>query len=603
MKKNASISLLLVLSYLIMIIIVLYVNYNFKLPDTFIIDNKIMEFNEGWTYLNCNEILTNSVSKKLKDEEPIIMTNKVPNVFMEDTVLCMETNHQTLKVYINNKLIYSSDIGKNKVYFGKLYGNVWNIVRIPEEFQGQDITLIINSPYKYSRRWVYPVTLGTETATILYLIKNNIGTFISSFLILLMGIIFIGFTIIVKLKHIDFSYNGIFYLGIFSLMSFIWIITDSNILQFITKNKAPIYLLSFCTFILLPIPFLQYVKEICIHKPKVFNVLSLLFIIAFFNNLTLYIFNIAELFHTIIIVHLLIILSIIITFYNCYIENKDYKNKNARDLFYSLQFFGIFICLNLMKFYKGNNTNNSDLFRCGLFSFIVFLSISSLKKSLFIINEHRILQEKLNISNLILIMQNEQYEKLKINIEETSKMRHNMRQHFLVIKNFIEVEQYKNVQKYLNELSNSIEPEYDFICQNPAINAIVKHYIDIAKKNSINTTVSIDLSEEIHIVETDICIIIGNILENAVEACIVQTLNNKFINIKATINEKNMFVFIVKNSFDNKIYIKNNDFISTKHTGIGIGTASIKSITDKYNGIVKFEYKNKIFKVSVLINL
>lgn len=214
MKKSLTISTLLLFSYIVVIIIVLYVNYSFKLNDTSITNNNIIEFNEKWFHLDNGEMIVFPIPTKLQNNKTTIMSNKIPNIFTEDIVLCIRTSHQTLQVYIDNKLVYTYTLENNKVTFGKFFGKVWNFVNIPKESQGKDIKLVIDSSYGNSEKWIYPMTIGTRSATVLSLIKENIRGIIFCFLIFLLGIILIIFVVIIKLKHIDFAYHSLLYLSI-----------------------------------------------------------------------------------------------------------------------------------------------------------------------------------------------------------------------------------------------------------------------------------------------------------------------------------------------------------------------------------------------------
>lgn len=562
-------------------------------------DKNIVYFNENWSYLKNGKLEPLTIPNKAPKGEKAIMYNKLPDEINQNLIICIETNQQTLQAYIDNMLIYNHNLYKDKLPFGSAFGGLWNLINIPKECQGKTIKLVLTTPLDMVSQRIYPITIGTKGATLLYLLKKCIGSIVFWILMSALGITFFISGILFSKKSVNFSYNSFIYLGTFSLMSAIWIIADSKFLYFFMSNEVAVYLLSFLTFFLIPIPFILYVRELSISKLR-FSIISILFIIDFFVTLALYISNIVDIAYSVIINHILIVIAIFIILFTSYKEIKVYKNKNLKIIVYGMYFLAVFIIFNLIKFYTAINTNNSDLFRLGLFGFVVVISIGTVKRSLEVLDEYKALQQRLDISNLMVTMQQEQYEKLKFNIEEMSKTRHDLRHHILVIKGGIESKNYDNVLSYLNELSTTIEPEYSLICENIAVNAIVSHYISMAYKNNIKVDISIDIPKELPIIETDICIIIGNLLENALEAC-NQVTDNKFIYTKISVIN-NSIAIIVKNSSKNNIHIKDGNFISTKHSGNGIGTASIKSIAEKYNGVANFEYKDNFFKSSILIN-
>ena len=75
-------------------------------------------------------------------------------------------------------------------------------------------------------------------------------------------------------------------------------------------NAPVIYIGSFFAFMLMIIPFLQYIRQIFVGGNRLLNVLSLLFVLNFFLSVLLYILGIAELFETNLLTHLLMLFSI-----------------------------------------------------------------------------------------------------------------------------------------------------------------------------------------------------------------------------------------------------------------------------------------------------
>ena len=98
---------------------------------------------------------------------------------------------------------------------------------------------------------------------------------------------------------------------------------------------------------------------------------------------------------------------------------------------------------------------------------------------------------------------------------------------------------------------------------------------------------------------------LGNILENAVEACKF-VRNDPFISVCGEYMQNSgkpaHFSLIVKNSYNIEPHInENGDFLSSKHTGNGIGIASVQSIVNRYGGNCTFIPDDGIFTVSVII--
>lgn len=97
--------------------------------------------------------------------------------------------------------------------------------------------------------------------------------------------------------------------------------------------------------------------------------------------------------------------------------------------------------------------------------------------------------------------------------------------------------------------------------------------------------------------------LLGNLLENAVEACILQPEGNRHIIVRGQLKNNSLFLTI-DNTFNGKILQDNNGvYISTKHSGAGLGIESARQIAMRYNGIFEVIQKNGMFCVSVLLKL
>lgn len=214
------------------------------------------------------------------------------------------------------------------------------------------------------------------------------------------------------------------------------------------------------------------------------------------------------------------------------------------------------------------------------------------------------LEENIKYKKNQLNMQKEQYIMLTKNIEETKKARHDLKHHISLIQTFLKDKEYDKLQNYINQYENSLPIDNELIlCQNYTVNAIVIHYVNLAKKENISIDVDLKIPKETFIADLDFCIILGNCLENAIEACRKITKGNKFISIKSQMTN-NIIGLIIDNSFSGKVMKEDNAFISTKDSkDHGIGISSVYAVAAKYNGIAKFEVDalNKVFKASILL--
>lgn len=217
------------------------------------------------------------------------------------------------------------------------------------------------------------------------------------------------------------------------------------------------------------------------------------------------------------------------------------------------------------------------------------------------------LQEQLHSSERLLVIQRNQFENQVKSIDEINRTKHDLRFHILTINEFYQNKQYAELGAYLDKyIKSNTSVHSTTVCANHTANNIINHYINIAKSHDIPTNVSVTIPETLPFPDTDMCIILGNLFENAIEACIAQTDNDKFINLKAVFDDSGTVTLVIKNSYNGIVHCKDNMFISSKRGNSGdeggVGTASIRHIVKTYNGLLKIEHTDKVFKVSILIS-
>ena len=200
---------------------------------------------------------------------------------------------------------------------------------------------------------------------------------------------------------------------------------------------------------------------------------------------------------------------------------------------------------------------------------------------------------------------------LKQEMQESKKIRHDMRHHFMMINGFIQNSQYDKLSDYISEyqsVSKNIEmSEY---CPIDVINILSHHYGVLAKKNNINFDIRSDLSgiegeqSYVNISDTDLCCLYSNLMENALEACMRIKTGERNIRVAIVRTGTNSLTINVQNNTDDNIQANGDSFLSSKTAGrIGYGLLSIRSVAEKYNGVAAFRWdkSEKIFESSVTV--
>lgn len=203
-----------------------------------------------------------------------------------------------------------------------------------------------------------------------------------------------------------------------------------------------------------------------------------------------------------------------------------------------------------------------------------------------------------------LTMQAVQYENLQERITEARRAKHDVRHHIMLMQRYLDDGDYASLKKYLNGYGMSL-PDDSIVrfCENTAANAVLLYFAQQAKDNGIDYDVKTTILKDIGIPDTDISVLLGNLIENAVDACKEENTEDRKIIIRAGV-EGGSLCITVDNTFTGALkYAGGDKLCSTKHNGIGLGTVSAKNIAAQHGGLCRFETKDGMFYASVFCQI
>lgn len=210
-------------------------------------------------------------------------------------------------------------------------------------------------------------------------------------------------------------------------------------------------------------------------------------------------------------------------------------------------------------------------------------------------------EEKAKRSKMLIDMKSEQYNMITEKIEKTRKSRHDIHHHINVVYQLAKENKIEQLIEYLeeyNKIDSTKEPMV--YCNNSTVDAILNHYILLAKDNGIEVHLNVALPEELKIRDTDLCIVIGNLLENAIEAS--KKEENK--RIKLRINRSNEYIcMLVSNLYNGEIKKGHSGYYSRKREfkDTGIGLSSVSAVVEKYDGRMEIDHTNGEFNVFIMM--
>lgn len=213
-----------------------------------------------------------------------------------------------------------------------------------------------------------------------------------------------------------------------------------------------------------------------------------------------------------------------------------------------------------------------------------------------------------NARQKILIKQSEYYEKKieadRKNINDTRKIKHDMKNHMYAIKNMAKNNMSKDIITYTNDILGKIEGEKVYInTGNYLIDGILNVKFEEIKNQGIDFKYDVKIPEGIKLPEFEVITILGNLLDNAIEG-VKSIKDNRYIEVFISYKDSNLLIKIV-NTFDGLVIKDNKGFVSRKGEKAyhGIGLENVREQVEKSNGYMNIDTGNCMFTVDLFINL
>jgi len=203
----------------------------------------------------------------------------------------------------------------------------------------------------------------------------------------------------------------------------------------------------------------------------------------------------------------------------------------------------------------------------------------------------------------VLAVESRRYTELRTYMEQTRHLRHDFRQHLHVIAGLTEAGQVDELKNYLHQYESELSEERPTLCANPAVDALAGHYDHEAHSLGVPVDWRLELPRQLAIPEADFCMMLGNLLENALHASQKLPPEQRQVKVLARMLSPAMLGLLVENRYDGVLKRQQGTLHSTKHDGMGIGLVSIQTAVSRYGGSMTVETENGLFRVNILLNL
>lgn len=196
-----------------------------------------------------------------------------------------------------------------------------------------------------------------------------------------------------------------------------------------------------------------------------------------------------------------------------------------------------------------------------------------------------------------------QYEEIREIYLNMRGWRHDYHNHLQVMKVQLAVGQVEETRQYLDELEQNLESVDTYIKSgNLMVDAILNSKLTLAVQREIRVNCKAVLPEKLSVEDVDLCVLLGNLLDNAMEACEKISREQRFLRVYMAVNRAQLYISIQNSSREDLDFDERN-YISKKRGSHGFGMKRVKALIDKYEGYLTLANEPGIFAAELTLPL
>ena len=271
-------------------------------------------------------------------------------------------------------------------------------------------------------------------------------------------------------------------------------------------------------------------------------------------------------------------------------------------------YFVLMICFNhIWRVYSGNWGVYGDKSIWLLFSILFLLLMLNQGLIFWMVFRESVRRKRDSERQRFLEVQRLQYEKIAGEMESTGRLRHDLRHHLNTLGALNAQGRQEEITEYLGQYGAVYEQlDRQNICANPVVDSVLEYYLAMARAAEVSVNHRISLKASTGVESADMTVLLGNCLENALEALRQLPVGQRRLSIEM-MNAGAAIVLCIKNTCKRTSGSREptgwEEFVSTKgadHRGVGL--RSVTAIAEKYDGSAQFQCKDGVFTTRIILN-
>ena len=182
--------------------------------------------------------------------------------------------------------------------------------------------------------------------------------------------------------------------------------------------------------------------------------------------------------------------------------------------------------------------------------------------------------------------------------------RHDYRNHISTMKALLKSGEIAELTRYLDMLDTDLKTVDAAVkTGNPMADAILNSKLSLAAEKNVPVKTSVQIPVRLSISELDLCVILGNLLDNAIEASLALPEEQRMVRVYMDTKESRLYISVTNLCAGKKQKKLGNRYESTKGDGHGFGLVRIDSIVERYGGYLSRNSEDGAFTTEILLPL
>ena len=208
------------------------------------------------------------------------------------------------------------------------------------------------------------------------------------------------------------------------------------------------------------------------------------------------------------------------------------------------------------------------------------------------------------LANQQLLYYTKQYQEISHSQEETRRQRHELKNSYLALESMAKQGDLEGIQEFITKALQRLDNGRNIACTgNFTVDAVVNYKLRAAKKLGIQVDCNLNIPTELLVNDVILCGILGNALDNAVDACRYLPRIERYIKIRMSVEKKNLFLQVT-NTFDGIIKTDRNGNLITRKEEVaqhGFGYQTMKRLLQDNNGTMDQVWNEREFTLRVVL--